>query len=264
MNCVDGYTLGSKGVCQIQAAQSQQSNSITTQIPPQPAIVQSSRPTDPNCITPNQNGGCISCRSGYYFNGVSCAIIPVPNCLIYMNQQCQSCAQGYNLQGNNCLQMAQQPNIQQPQPQTQFQSQSQQTQSQFNQTFVQQPVTQVQRDPNCKSFSQTGACLECFPSFFVSQATSTCMPQNSQCASNNGRGGCSSCYQGYDLINDACVLSRGDPNCRFVQNGICTQCSNGFYLSSGRCVMISSLCATSNPTTGQCLSCYPGYSLQNG
>lgn len=78
-----------------------------------------------------------------------------------MNQQCQSCAQGYNLQGNNCLQIVQQSIIQQPQsqPQTQFQSPPQQTQPQFNQPFTQQPITSVQRDPNCKSFSQTGACL---------------------------------------------------------------------------------------------------------
>lgn len=84
---------------------------------------------------------------------------------------------------------------------------------------------------------------------------------------NNSTGNCTSCYQGYQLSQGACVQGSNDANCaKYDQNTKrCTQCSTRYYLNSNNiCTSVSSQCRTWDNTTGYCTSCYQGYSLTNG
>jgi hypothetical protein len=170
LGCVSGYSLNPDGTCSSRPATPvaqpiPQPVSVApipqVQQPIQQPIQQPVRPPvqvsipDPNCVTPNPNGGCINCNIGFYYNGQLCIPIPILNCVIFNNGQCQACVQGYTVQGNNCVSTQQtiQPQPQQPQQQFQF--------TQTNQQAFTQPTPQTNtqsRDPNCKTFNQQGRC----------------------------------------------------------------------------------------------------------
>lgn len=95
------------------------------------------------------------------------------------------------------------------------------------------------------------------------------MAANLLCRTFNATNGyCLTCYSGYIVKNNTCVLTTStssDPNClTFAANGQCQQCYVSFFVSSGVCKLVNQLCKTTNYSDGSCLSCYPGYSLNQG
>ena len=74
-------------------------------------------------------------------------------------------------------------------------------------------------------------------------------------------GSCTSCFPGYSLINNTCLVSTQDPNClKFNDNKICQLCANRFFLdANSKCKQVSSLCKTYNQGNGACETCYNGF-----
>ena len=83
-------------------------------------------------------------------------------------------------------------------------------------------------------------------------------------------GECSSCYNGYDLVNGTCVYSSSntaapkDAGCSKWSNGVCQECSSSWvFNANGVCIPVSDQCKT-HDASGNCLTCYVGYDLVNG
>lgn len=123
--------------------------------------------------------------------------------------------------------------------------------------------------PNCAGYNN-GVCTQC--SFrFIRAADGVCEPVNPLCASWDTNGACLTCYPGYEICENGCIMSEScapegtyDPNCRNTVNGICQNCSQGYYFNqNGICTEISPFCRT-NDGRGNCLTCYAGYALNAG
>lgn len=103
------------------------------------------------------------------------------------------------------------------------------------------------------------------------------MDQNPLCKTVDiNSGGCTSCWQGYVINGQNCVLEQQqiqgqpgqptDPYCIKYNGAICSQCSSGYYSSPSTnfvCTQLDPLCKTHDMTNGNCMSCYPGYALQS-
>lgn len=123
--------------------------------------------------------------------------------------------------------------------------------------------------PNCAEYVN-GACTRC--SFrFIRAADGVCEPVNPLCASWDSNGACLTCYSGYEICENGCIMTEScapegtyDPNCRNTVNSICQECSFGYYFNqNGICTEVNPFCR-SNDGKGNCLSCYAGYALSNG
>jgi hypothetical protein len=76
-------------------------------------------------------------------------------------------------------------------------------------------------------------------------------------------GNCLSCYNGYTILNGACIISQTqDPNCKKTntQND-CLDCYHGYIVIKGKCIAQNPLCKGLDKNTGGCTSCWPGYTL---
>lgn len=103
------------------------------------------------------------------------------------------------------------------------------------------------------------------------------MDQNPLCKTlDMNNGGCTSCWQGYVLANQNCVLEQqqsqgqpgqpADPYCiKYNNNGMCIQCSSGYFYNGANniCNQLDPLCKSHDMNNGNCQSCYPGYSIKN-
>lgn len=116
----------------------------------------------------------------------------------------------------------------------------------------------------CKTFAATSMkCLECSNRFFM-DADGICQPVSSSCASFNYTAGqCVACYDGFLLLETACVpnLSPIDTNCANMTKGVCYQCSHNYFLKNGSCLPVDPLCKTFDYVQLVCSECYGGYSL---
>lgn len=81
-------------------------------------------------------------------------------------------------------------------------------------------------------------------------------------------GYCTSCFNGYALSGNTCVVSSSssiDPFCKTFSGSICIQCGDRYFKGqSGLCQQVNNLCNTWDSSNGNCLTCYPGYTLSNG
>lgn len=81
-------------------------------------------------------------------------------------------------------------------------------------------------------------------------------------------GDCTSCYDGYTLINGKCSIPERDPNCHNWNEAghYCVECSDRYYQSSStnRCEQVSDQCEAWDSSNGHCTDCYDGYELNEG
>jgi hypothetical protein len=112
-----------------------------------------------------------------------------------------------------------------------------------------------------------------------------CVTVNPLCQTWNSLGNCLTCYSGYILYNNACLIdqqsqgivtvgsvdlpsSSQDPYCHTYKNKVCVQCATRTYLnpSTNLCTQVSANCKVWNTVTGACQYCYDGYAVtpQNG
>ncbi len=197
------------------------------------ACIVSARQSDPNCKSFSAGGPCTSCYNGFYLSQTQLLCMPLsPLCKTsnLTNGFCLSCFPGYsvNAAGSCVLSYS---------------------------------------DPNCQKFDQTlKICTQCASKFYL-DSTSKCRQINPICkTANQNTGACTSCFQGYILSRDTCIIggaSNSDVNCQNFTNNICQQCYSGYFLNpSGVCTQNNPLCRTSD-RNGFCLSCFPGYRLLN-
>jgi hypothetical protein len=204
---------------------------------------------DPGCARwdwPNRK--CLKCSTRYYFNrqGVCTQVSDTCNTFNSTTGSCLSCYSGYVMNGTVCII------------------------SEGNNTNPSNNTNPL--DPNCKNFDQlSNMCLQCSYRFYLA-SNGVCAQVSDQCQTwNYNNGSCTSCYQGYQLSNGACILGDNnntkDPNCvQYDQTQtICLQCSTRYYFNlNGICTAVSPQCQTWDIKTGSCTSCYQGYTLMNG
>ena len=91
-----------------------------------------------------------------------------------------------------------------------------------------------------------------------------CSPVSSQCNTFDATtGACLTCYPGYSIQDEGCVVARSNDFCQAFSNGGCTKCYTGYLLVNGICVTANNLCKTVD-WSNKCATCYPGYTLTNG
>lgn len=107
-----------------------------------------------------------------------------------------------------------------------------------------------------------------------------CESVNPLCRTWNSVGHCLSCYKGYNIMNNACVIMddfKGsltvgtndlpeltDPYCNTYSNKVCVKCALRTYMDpiSNRCLQVDSNCK-SWTGEGICRECYIGYFIFN-
>lgn len=119
----------------------------------------------------------------------------------------------------------------------------------------------------CRSTAADGVtCLECSSRFYKDK-DGICQPVSSSCKTyNTDTGACTSCYDGFLLLEVVCIPDprpQDHSNCNNFTDGICHKCSRGFYLLNNTCEIVSPLCKTFNYETLLCSECYGGYRLAN-
>lgn len=189
------------------------------------------------CKTWNNNV-CIECSDHYHFNGIGICCQINPQCKRF-NQQvgiCEDCYQGYTVVNGVC-------------------------------------VISTSVNPNivgCKTWTN-GACTECAIRWYF-DSNKNCQPVSNFCRTWTVSGNCDTCYQGYTVINGACILTPtlfkpfiDNSLCSQWNNTVCIKCSDRSYFNtSGFCTAVSDQCATWDSLSGVCLTCYNGYNLNNG
>ena len=132
------------------------------------------------------------------------------------------------------------------------------------------PLTSAQisiRNFGCKTYSANNTCAFCSTRYYL-DPNAICQPVNPYCnAYNSTTGGCTSCYPGFGLIEDACLpgVLNFDPNCNTFRDALCTVCSKGFYLAvNAKCTAANPACNTYSLANGSCTACFAGYEVQAG
>lgn len=137
-------------------------------------------------------------------------------------------------------------------------------------------------DPNCRTANSDNTCSQCYHSFYYDSVSARrCVLVNPLCKSWNDWGHCLSCYQGYSLFNNNCIMdvayqpsanvgtndlpsSNQDPYCNTYKDGICAKCATRTYFdtASRRCLQVDANCR-SWTSSGVCTNCYDGFYIFN-
>lgn len=148
------------------------------------------RLADPNCKSTNKNGNCLECYSGYFFNTDrnSCvALNPLCKSSNMITGDCLSCYPGYKLSIGSCS------------------------------VFF--------KDPNCQEYDADNLCESCSDRHYVNPSSGLCVSVSPLCKGYNLiSGACLTCYQGYTLSTDKCVVgtsSNTDVNCKTFNGKMC-------------------------------------------
>jgi len=217
-------------------------------------LIQLCSPGCSSCAT----GTCTSCFSGYIFNSNSATCLRCgPNCLTCSSSnanQCLTCINGSYLSGTNC----------QPCSPTCITCSG--TASSCQTCLPGQYYSGSSCAPcslncfNCSSFSQ---CITCNNGFVLAKNGKCrgCSMSCSSCSSTNITQ-CTSCANGLELINSACVSC--PINCISCNNGQCATCVTGYQPNTNgicvlNCQLLCATCQDNLPTV--CTSCYSGSTL---
>lgn len=245
-SCYKGYFLNSRGVCTQNnplCKTSDQNNGNCLSCYPGYVVINgnctvstsSTGSSDTNCKSTDSNGICTACYSGYFLTqGMSCQKMD-PLCKTYTQSlnACATCYDGYSLLNGQCLISTQTPS--------------------------------ANNDPYCIK-TNGAACVSCASGYYL-PATGVCAQLNPYCKDSDlTNGNCLSCYAGYALSGNTCVVAAvvNIPYCAQVVGNTCASCINGYYVSAGACALVNVLCGTYDQSTGACLSCIPGYVFQAG
>jgi proprotein convertase subtilisin/kexin type 5 len=228
---------------------------------------------NPLCKTfDNNNGACLSCYSGYILLNSDCVLAPDNKapadilCAQWQSGVCTKCSQGAFFRSGVCYQSD-------PLCKT-FDSVYGSCTSCFSgyylfngQCLVSPAIpAAAPSDPACAKW-QGSTCLQCSRSAYFKNGV--CVESNTLCKTfDSTNGACTSCYYGYTIQGDNCVVANttgnADPLCARWANGVCSQCAQSAYFSNGVCVQSNTFCKTFDSTNGACTSCYGGYDLANG
>lgn len=122
-------------------------------------------------------------------------------------------------------------------------------------------------NPGCRQFDSSGKCVACSNRFYKNKE-GICQPVNNNCKTfDPSNGACTSCYDGFSVVENVCLPKPDDIagmiNCNEIgENGTCKKCSNGYYFDANRvCQIIPDTCSDFNLKTGKCQGCYQGYAL---
>lgn len=93
----------------------------------------------------------------------------------------------------------------------------------------------------CRQRDSSNRCVECSFRYYRDNQ-GICQPVNPQCKTFNAtNGACESCYSGFILVENTCLLSTSlglsevsDVNCRRFENGRCQECSERFFFNANR------------------------------
>lgn len=185
-----------------------------------------------------KNNVCFTCSDGWYFSNGTCSTVS-SLCQTHDSASgaCLSCYQGYDLVNGSCV---------------------------FSPSNNAAPA-----DLGCKTWVN-GVCKEC-SAYFAFNSNGVCTAVSDQCKTYSGLS-CTSCYNGYVLVNGSCIFSPlnslhpTDAGCSLWDwnSQTCLTCSNYWFFSNGVCAPVSSLCKTYDNKNGACLTCYLGYDLADG
>ena len=197
-----------------------------------------SEPSDVGCGTWDwKNQRCLECSNNFVFNNFGVCVPVSDQCKTFdRSGACVSCYEGYNLNNGACH-LA--------------------------------PIEKVS-DVGCGTWDWAKRkCIACSNNF-VFNNFGVCVPVSDQCNTFDGTGACVTCYEGYNLINGACVLAPlekvSDLGCGTWNwaKRECIACSDNFVFNNqGVCTPVSDQCKTFD-LSGACVSCYDGYNLNNG
>ena len=200
------------------------------------------RPSDLGCATWDwENQVCLACSNNWFKNSNGRCVPVADQCATHAeNGDCTSCFKGYDLVEGTCIYSA--DNTAQP------------------------------ADLGCGTWDwQNRVCIVCSKGW-VFNSNNVCVVVSDQCKEHATNGDCTSCFQGYDLVNGQCLFSESN-NARPSDLGcgvwdwnaqVCLRCSNNWFKNSdGICVPVSDQCAT-HAENGDCLTCFKGYDLSNG
>jgi hypothetical protein len=199
-------------------------------------------PADSGCGTWDwDNQVCLACSKHWVFNSNKVCVPVSDQCASHDEKgNCVTCFKGYDLKEGACV---------------------------FAASNNAHPA-----DSGCGTWDwDNQKCLSCSKGF-VFNADKVCVPVSDQCASNDEKGNCLTCFKGYDLKDGACVFSSfnnahpADSGCgTWDWNGQkCLACSKGWFFNTNQvCTPISDQCASSNEK-GNCLTCFSGYDLKDG
>lgn len=93
----------------------------------------------------------------------------------------------------------------------------------------------VQIDPYCIQRALSG-CSKCIDGYFIDQAKGyTCQKLSQLCLSwNYSTGQCTSCKDGYSLVNGECLNLVDDPNCisfYTIDKKNCQKCIDSYFVN---------------------------------
>lgn len=101
-------------------------------------------------------------------------------------------------------------------------------------------------------------CNACQISYYASSDKLSCLACRPECASCSGPDSCSSCKNGYFLLDTRC--NNCTSGCATCSNELsCSNCASGYYLSSGKCSSCSVERCDKCSSYKTCDSCASGY-----
>ena len=163
-------------------------------------------PVNPLCNTYNAQGGCLSCYPAYTLSGVNCIITRIddPFCKEEENGVCIECYSGYyyNRARGAC------------QPLNPLCKTSNLFDGSCTSCFPGYSLTAglcgiAFQDPNCKEFNDDRTVCEKCSARFYPGPQGRCVQINPLCkTANELNGACLSCYPGYTLQGITCAVSR--------------------------------------------------------
>ena len=214
-----------------------------------------------NYCSPSDVGGCLGCSDGNYLSSGKCVRCK-PECATCSSAtNCTSCAEGYRLNGTNCV------------PACIF------------------PCLTCGSDPNaCKtcyggyklsgskcpedlSCNTDASCEFCPRSYFLEAGVcNSCgLPNCIACIESSGSKVCTKCAAGFAIGFDSTCQACPSECTTCTTLSFCSSCADGFYLykvddvSTGRCEPCSAedACLACRGEPDRCLTCITGYKLES-
>lgn len=222
------------------------------------------------CQSWDNLGNCLTCYNGYKLNAGVCSVN-----LEQTNTQTNNQVNQINTQqtGQNTQSIQNQNNLdnslntQQGSSSSSLNNQQQQSSSSNSQqqsiinnqqqpsgsSFTQQtnnPSSSIviwsSSDPNCRLLGSNGVCSECYYSYYYNTQTGLCVSVNPLCSTWNKLGFCLSCYPGYSLFNNQCVVSGANTNVQNNQNQGAINIPRNIPSTSGQTTLGTSTSTSSN------------------
>jgi hypothetical protein len=179
---------------------------------------------DPSCLTYDQNtGACLTCYPGYEINGLTCVVSAIANntnpyCSKWQGNKCQTCAFG-SFFDNNGICVVTDPNCKTTN--NNICTSCYPGYDLTNSNTCTKSVNNNTSNPHCSKW-ENGICTQC-PKGAYFNSQNICSLVNPLCFTyDSSNGNCLSCYIGYSLSGDTCVVSNSttmsDPNCKRFNN----------------------------------------------